>query len=35
MIYSLRGILTISENNFLVVECGGVGYKFALHSKPV
>lgn len=27
MIYSLRGILTISENNFLVVECGGVGYK--------
>ena len=27
MIYSLRGILLTIENNFLVVECAGVGYK--------
>lgn len=26
MIYSLRGILTAIEENFLVVECAGVGY---------
>ena len=27
MIYSLKGILLTVENNFLVVECAGVGYK--------
>ena len=27
MIYSLQGTLTLIENNFLVVSCGGVGYK--------
>lgn len=27
MIYSLKGILLTAENNFLVVECAGVGYK--------
>ncbi len=27
MLYSLKGTLIILENNFLVVECGGVGYK--------
>lgn len=27
MIYSLRGTLTVLENNFIVVECSGVGYK--------
>ena len=27
MIYSLKGILLMVENNFLVVECAGVGYK--------
>ena len=27
MIYSLKGILLTVENNFLVIECAGVGYK--------
>lgn len=27
MLYSLRGTLVYSENNFAVIECGGVGYK--------
>ena len=27
MIYSLKGILLTAENNFLVIECAGVGYK--------
>ena len=27
MIYSLQGTLTLIENNFVVVSCGGVGYK--------
>lgn len=26
MIYSLKGTLTVSEANFCVIECGGVGY---------
>lgn len=26
MIYSVRGILTVVETNFVVVECGGIGY---------
>ncbi len=26
MIYSLKGILTVKEPNFAVIECGGVGY---------
>lgn len=27
MIYSLKGTLTVSDVNFIVVECGGVGFK--------
>lgn len=27
MIYNLTGTLTVSEMNFIVVECGGVGFK--------
>ena len=27
MFYSLKGLLITLENNFLVVECNGVGYK--------
>lgn len=27
MIYNLNGILTVSDVNFVVVECGGVGFK--------
>lgn len=27
MIYSLNGILTYKESNYIVIECGGVGYK--------
>lgn len=26
MIYSLKGIMTVKETNFVVVECGGIGY---------
>lgn len=29
MIYSLHGKLIVNENNFFVVECGGVGYRCA------
>ncbi len=27
MIYSLKGILTLTESNFIVIQCSGVGYK--------
>ena len=27
MFYSLKGILIYTEPSFIVVECGGVGYK--------
>lgn len=27
MIYSLQGVLLLIENNFLVIQCAGVGYK--------
>ncbi len=27
MIYSLNGILVLIENNFMVIQCSGVGYK--------
>lgn len=27
MLYNIKGILTVSDVNFIVVECGGVGFK--------
>lgn len=27
MIYNLKGLLTLIENNFIVIQCAGVGYK--------
>ncbi|MDR1628104.1 MAG: Holliday junction branch migration protein RuvA [Oscillospiraceae bacterium] len=33
MIYSLRGVLIFSEDNYIVVECSGVGYKCLTSSE--
>ncbi len=35
MIYSLNGILIYSDHSSAVIECGGVGYKFAASTKTL
>ena len=32
MLYNVKGKLTVSDVNFIVVECGGVGFKCSLPS---